>query len=93
MIKRLAPWIFSALFAACASKKEANHEKTFMTTQDPHTFAQPDSARMTHLSLDLTVDFKTPGPGGHRYLLRGRPAGQYQCHLRYARPPHCIGRR
>jgi aminopeptidase N len=58
MIKRLAPWLLCAMLAGCSSRKETNSEKIPMTSHDPHSFAQPDSARMTHLSLDLKVDFK-----------------------------------
>lgn len=58
MIYRLALVLYCLLAAGCSQKEKAESEATSMNTRDPHSFANPDTARMTHLSLELKVDFK-----------------------------------
>ncbi|WP_026999952.1 M1 family metallopeptidase [Eisenibacter elegans] len=45
---------------ACQSPSESNQETAAIMTQtpDPHSFAQPKAVQMTHLILDLKVDFE-----------------------------------
>lgn len=48
-------------FLGCQSKQNnsENKMKEINSTNDPHSFAQPEMAVVTHLQLDLNVDFET----------------------------------
>ena len=49
--------ILLCIFSACTQVKQENSgEKTIPMTKDSHSFAQPDVAVVTHLSLKLSVD-------------------------------------
>ncbi len=54
--------VISHLFFACNQKKENKTEnqnsKNMSTAIDIHTFAKPDESIMTHISLDLNVNFE-----------------------------------
>src|SRR3972149_4048978 len=66
-----------ATFTACAGNKTS-------IPRDVHSFAQPEEAAVTHVSLDLTPDFKSHrltatarltikrGPGADRIVLDAR---------------------
>jgi leukotriene-A4 hydrolase len=50
----------SGLFIACQSEQKAEDQapdENYIT--DPHSFARPHEARITHMDLDLLVDFET----------------------------------
>ncbi|MFC3097949.1 M1 family metallopeptidase [Alteraurantiacibacter palmitatis] len=52
--------IFLATLAACSSAPEERMVAPILTTEqafDDYTFAQPQVARVTHVALDLTLDF------------------------------------
>jgi hypothetical protein len=42
---------------ACGVSASASASSVPLGAVDPHSYAQPDRARVTHLALDLTVDF------------------------------------
>ncbi len=44
------------LFTACNTKHQTSNQKLFMT--DVHSFAKPNDAVVTHLDLNLNVDFE-----------------------------------
>lgn len=48
-----------AMVAGCRAGSGAGDPETFMTIDDVHSYARAAEARVTHVSLDLTVDFTT----------------------------------
>lgn len=57
MKKTFVLWLAVLLVAAC--KKETAEDKVSVTVKDEHSYAAPDKAVVTHLSLDIKVDFDT----------------------------------
>jgi leukotriene A-4 hydrolase/aminopeptidase len=53
-------YLFSCTFSQNTQKEEVNNpiDSTMIQTKDKHSFARPDEAQMTHLTLNLEVDFK-----------------------------------
>ena len=58
------PLILALLFAGCNGQKdqkdqsEKDRDKTDTAVKDPHSFAEPSKAVITHLSLDADVNFE-----------------------------------
>ena len=57
---RIHNLLFAGIAAACltcnSEQKKITNEKMIMVT-DPHSYAQPNDARVTHLRWKATVDF------------------------------------
>ena len=52
-------------------------ESTGSIPMDPHSFAQPNRVRVTHIALDVTLDFEAQSLGGHVDLEVTRLDGEY----------------
>ena len=67
---RLAAPFLLLFAAACSSAGEGEGEVivapilTSAEAHDPWTFAEPEVARVTHVALDLELDFETRSVGG-----------------------------
>lgn len=66
-----------AIVAACSSQPEtaSDDSKLPALPHDTHSYAQPEKARVTHVSLDLTPDFTTKRIAGIARLTVERAAG------------------
>ena len=66
-----------AIAAACSSQREtaSDDSKLPALPHDTHSYAQPEKARVTHVSLDLTPDFTTKRIAGIARLTVERAAG------------------
>lgn len=53
----IAGFVFAALSSCVKKNATKQTEKTKMTVSDSHTFAQPLSAKVNHLDLELDVNF------------------------------------
>ncbi|MDH3743599.1 MAG: M1 family metallopeptidase [Acidobacteriota bacterium] len=62
---------FGLLGCSAAPEGETGSSSTMTDSLDPHSFARPDEVRVTHLALDLTVDFD------HR-ILEGTAALEFE---------------
>ncbi|TDJ67750.1 MAG: M1 family peptidase [Planctomycetota bacterium] len=62
----LAPLLIGA---ACRSAPQSNAPSTRM---DPHSYAEPDRVRVTHLDLELTLDFESQTAAGQAALALDR---------------------
>jgi leukotriene-A4 hydrolase len=67
-LRLLAPFLL-LLAAACSSAEEPEEPMvapilTSEDAKDPWTFAEPEVARVTHVALDLTLDFEAKSVGG-----------------------------
>jgi hypothetical protein len=69
-MRAVASILLLLLIAACKPDGEAAREAmvapilTSEEARDPWTFAQPETARVTHVALDLALDFETKRVGG-----------------------------
>ena len=79
LIARVAPFLAVALLAGCHTASTENRTESsaeapvapILATpdaKDTHSFANPAEARVTHLALDLDVDFDTKRIGGTAIL-------------------------
>jgi aminopeptidase N len=66
-----------ALLAAACARPEAPPApaEAMAIADDPHSFARPEEVRVTHLALDLTVDFEARTLSGRASLTVDNPAG------------------
>ena len=66
-----------AIAAACSSPPETSSDDSKLPAlpHDTHSYAQPEKARVTHVSLDLTPDFTTKRIAGIARLTVERAAG------------------
>src|SRR5690606_7851451 len=55
----LAVLVAVALTAACRSAADVEDPDIVMTVEDVHSYARAAEARVTHVSLDLAVDFQS----------------------------------
>jgi len=75
VMNRVALVAFAAL--ACSPTDDTVTDTGNQRTlpRDVHSYAQPDSARVTHVSLDLTPDFAAKRLRGTAHLTIARAAG------------------
>ena len=76
LVRRGAAVIALLATAACARPSDSSSAAdTIALPRDIHSYAQPDEARVTHLSLDLVPDFTAKRIGGTARLAIERAAG------------------
>src|SRR3982750_235869 len=79
LLSRPLPAIALALSAcvppASQTPSTADTQFPLVFARDPHSFAQPVEARVTHVSLDLTPDFNTQRISGTARLTIQRSTG------------------
>jgi len=75
MHARLAALLFLLTTAACAGRDAATDTAPMPAAPDIHSYARPQEARVTHVSLSLTPDFEAKQLRGSATLTYERVAG------------------
>ncbi len=70
------------IFTSCTETKNKHMEtQDLIVKQDPHSFARPAEAKVTHLNLNIEVDFEKKVLRGKAKLTINADSGSTKIHL------------
>ena len=83
MTKNILLFVISFVtFSACTNSKNKNMEtQELIVKQDPHSYARSNESKVTHLSMNLAVDFEKKILKGKATLTIQSEAGANKIHL------------